>query len=50
MLVFEIPWVYLQQPPGSFAAVRRRDGSIESDGKLGLASVVRAALGIEFPI
>ena len=50
MLVFEIPWVYLQQPPGSFAAVRRRDGNIESDGKLGLTSVVRAALGIEFPI
>ena len=47
MLVLEIPWFYSQQPHGRPAAVRPRDASIEWDGRLGLASVVGAAFGID---
>ena len=47
MLVLEIPWFYSQQPHGPPAAVRPRDASIEWDGRLGLASVVGAAFGID---
>ena len=47
MLVLEIPWFYSQQPHGPPTAVRPRDASIEWDGRLGLASVVGAAFGID---
>ena len=50
MLVLEILWFYSQQPHGPLGAVRPWDASIESVGKLGLASAGGVAFGVDFLI